>query len=311
MIGLEATGNPDCDIAIIGAGLSGTIAATVLSRQGHRVVLVDRHEVFPAEFRVEKIAGDQIEKLRRLGLLDVVAAAASPFDEIVNMRRGRILDHTHARHYGILYEDLVRTLRAQLPASVRLVFGRVSGLATGIERQTVAVGDQGQISARLIVLATGMGDVLRSGLGIRREMIQERQSLTFGFNIRRTGGGGNSPPTITYYGERPADGIDYLNLFPAGGAIRANLFTFRDHTDPWVRDFRQSPKDVLAKTLPGLMRRLGDFEVVGRVQTWLMDLSVARNVEQPGVVLIGDAFQTNCPAAGTGVSRLLVDVELV
>jgi 2-polyprenyl-6-methoxyphenol hydroxylase-like FAD-dependent oxidoreductase len=26
-------------------------------------------------------------------------------------------------------------------------------------------------------------------------------------------------------------------------------------------------------------------------------------------VLIGDAFQTSCPAAGTGVSRLLVDVD--
>jgi 2-polyprenyl-6-methoxyphenol hydroxylase-like FAD-dependent oxidoreductase len=26
-------------------------------------------------------------------------------------------------------------------------------------------------------------------------------------------------------------------------------------------------------------------------------------------VLIGDAFQTNCPAAGTGVARLLVDVD--
>ena len=39
-----------------------------------------------------------------------------------------------------------------------------------------------------------------------------------------------------------------------------------------------------------------------------MDISVARNVRQPGIVLIGDAFQTSCPAAGTGVSRLLTDV---
>ena len=33
------------------------------------------------------------------------------------------------------------------------------------------------------------------------------------------------------------------------------------------------------------------------------------NFEHAGVVLIGDAFQTSCPAAGTGVSRLLTDVE--
>ena len=40
-----------------------------------------------------------------------------------------------------------------------------------------------------------------------------------------------------------------------------------------------------------------------------MDIAVARNVRQPGIVLIGDAYQTSCPAAGTGVSRLLTDVE--
>lgn len=30
-----------------------------------------------------------------------------------------------------------------------------------------------------------------------------------------------------------------------------------------------------------------------------------------GVVTIGDAFQTSCPAAGTGVGRALNDVELL
>ncbi len=40
-----------------------------------------------------------------------------------------------------------------------------------------------------------------------------------------------------------------------------------------------------------------------------MDLATVEGHLQPGIVLIGDAFQTSCPAAGTGVSRLLVDVE--
>ncbi|NDR95849.1 FAD-dependent monooxygenase, partial [Escherichia coli] len=53
----------------------------------------------------------------------------------------------------------------------------------------------------------------------------------------------------------------------------------------------------------------GDFKIRGSVHNWVMDLSVTEGHLQPGIVLIGDAFQTNCPAAGTGVSRLLVDVE--
>jgi 2-polyprenyl-6-methoxyphenol hydroxylase-like FAD-dependent oxidoreductase len=61
--------------------------------------------------------------------------------------------------------------------------------------------------------------------------------------------------------------------------------------------------------LPGLQPYLGDFRVTDQVRNWVMDLSVVEGHFQPGVVLIGDAFQTNCPAAGTGVARLLVDVE--
>jgi 2-polyprenyl-6-methoxyphenol hydroxylase-like FAD-dependent oxidoreductase len=40
-----------------------------------------------------------------------------------------------------------------------------------------------------------------------------------------------------------------------------------------------------------------------------MDIAVAENCRQAGVVVIGDAYQTSCPAAGTGVGRLLTDVE--
>jgi hypothetical protein len=61
--------------------------------------------------------------------------------------------------------------------------------------------------------------------------------------------------------------------------------------------------------MPGLRPFLGDFEVIDRMENWVMDLYVVEGHVQNGVVLIGDAFQTSCPAAGTGVSRLLTDVE--
>jgi 2-polyprenyl-6-methoxyphenol hydroxylase-like FAD-dependent oxidoreductase len=76
-----------------------------------------------------------------------------------------------------------------------------------------------------------------------------------------------------------------------------------------MRDLRRDTEATLLRLLPGLRRFLGDFRLIDRVQNWVMDLSIVDGHLQPGIVLIGDAFQTNCPAAGTGVARLLVDVE--
>ena len=154
-----------------------------------------------------------------------------------------------------------------------------------------------------------MNDALRQKLGIRRKVVFEKQSLSFGFSIRPTAEGGFQTRALTCYGERLSDQIDYLSLFPIGDIMRANLFTFLDHRDPWIRELRQRPKQTLVAAMPALGRLLGDFEVVDRVQNWVIDLSVVENHRQDGVVLIGDSFQTSCPAAGTGVSRLLTDVE--
>lgn len=300
---------PDSDIIIVGGGLSGTIAAVTLGRAGYRVTLVDRNEVFPAEFRVEKIADDQLGKFRQLGLLQALTDNSIYFDDVTNARHGRILDRTHAAHHGILYHDLVTAMRRELPASVHFLVGRVTDLTTSDDLQTVTVAEYGTISARLVVIASGMSDILRSRLGIEREVLRERQSLSFGFDLAPAAGSSFPFQSLTYYGEKPSDGIDYLTIFPTAHGVRANLFAFVDHRDPWVKQLRTSPTETLAATLPGLARLAGPLQVTSKVQNWIMDIGVARNVRQAGAVLIGDAYQTSCPAAGTGVSRLLTDIE--
>jgi len=76
-IGFSHASGPFCcdaDIIIVGAGISGTLAATVLSRAGYRITLVDRHSTYPSDFRAEHLDGTQIEQLTRLGLLDGLVA---------------------------------------------------------------------------------------------------------------------------------------------------------------------------------------------------------------------------------------------
>jgi 2-polyprenyl-6-methoxyphenol hydroxylase-like FAD-dependent oxidoreductase len=310
---LDATPEPvparDADVVIVGAGLCGSVAAVVLGRAGYRVVLVDRWADCPPQFRVEAIDSKQAELFNRLGLLDQIAAAATRYDHIVNARRGRVVDHTHELHYGLRYQDFVRVVRAQLPPTVEFVVDRVTDISTGPEHQQIVLAAQGTIMARLVVLATGFGDVLREKLGMTPIVTFEKHSIPFGFDVSPAPGRRFRFPALTYYGETASDGIDYLTIFPIGATMRANLFTFRDDRDPWIREFRRAPKAVLLATLPGLAGFLGDFEIQGPVQSWVMSLCQVDGHIQQGVVLVGDSFQNSCPAAGTGVTRLLTDVD--
>ncbi|WP_027551217.1 NAD(P)/FAD-dependent oxidoreductase [Bradyrhizobium sp. Cp5.3] len=297
------------DIAIVGGGLAGSLAAAVLARAGHRVALVDKRAVYPEEFRVEKIGGQQLDMIRRLGFIRGLENAGCLYDRVLNIREGKVVDVSVGQAYGLPYANLVAMARGQIPDPSSLVVDEVTAVSCSDDVQHLELASGQRVSARLVVLATGMAGVLGYKLGIRRRVLAERHSVSFGFTIARRNGGPFDFKALTCYGERTSDGVDYLSLFPVPAGMRANLFMFRDPTDPVMRDLRRDTEATLLRLLPGLQPYLGDFHVMDRVQNWVMDLSVVEGHLQPGVVLIGDAFQTNCPAAGTGVARLLVDVE--
>jgi 2-polyprenyl-6-methoxyphenol hydroxylase-like FAD-dependent oxidoreductase len=297
------------DVAIVGGGLAGSLAAAVLARAGHRIVLIDRRAVYPEEFRVEKIAGRQLNILHKLGFVRELEAVACSYDRVLNIREGKVVDVSVGQAYGLRYADLVGMARRQIPDQSSFIVDQVVSASCSDDVQHLHLASGKRIAARLVVLATGMAGALGHSLGITRRVLAKRHSVSFGFTIARSD---NSPfefEALTCYGERTVDGVDYLSLFPVPAGMRANLFMFRDPADPIMRELRRTTKSTLLRLMPGLQSYLGDFRVIDQVQNWVMDLSAVEGHLQPGIVLIGDAFQTNCPAAGTGVSRLLVDVE--
>jgi 2-polyprenyl-6-methoxyphenol hydroxylase-like FAD-dependent oxidoreductase len=297
------------DVAIVGGGLAGSLAAAVLTRAGYRVALIDKRATYPAEFRVEKLGGQQVDILRRLSLLEAFAREGSAFDTVLNIRHGKIVDVSKGISYGLHYAPLVAIARRLIADPSTLIVDQVLNITPSEDLQRIRLASGNEVVARLAILATGMSGAIPYSLGMRRNVLVERHSLAFGFTIAPADGETFAFPALTSYGERTADGIDYLSIFPVPGGMRANLFMFRDPNDPIMRDIRREPKATMLRLIPGLRPYLGDFKVTDRVQNWVMDLVRVEGHLQPGVVLIGDSFQTSCPAAGTGVSRLLVDLE--
>ena len=66
------------DIAIIGGGLAGSTAAAMLGRAGIACALIDPHEVYPFDFRVEKLSGhEQLDRFCRTGIAEGVLRSAN------------------------------------------------------------------------------------------------------------------------------------------------------------------------------------------------------------------------------------------
>jgi 2-polyprenyl-6-methoxyphenol hydroxylase-like FAD-dependent oxidoreductase len=298
------------DIAIIGGGLAGSTAAAMLGRAGISAILVDPNPVYPPDFRVEKLGGgDQLERFRKTGIAEAALRTATQGDENWIARFGYLLDKHPSRQFGILYDALVNAIRAEIPKQVESIFAKALSVSTSAERQKIVLSNGEEISARLVVLANGLNVGLRRSLGIERRIVSACHSISLGFNAAPVGRPAFDFPALTYFSERPGDLTPYISLFPIGKTMRANLFVYRESDDPWLLQFRRSPQTTLNATLPRLRRITGEFEIAGDIKVRPADLYVSSGHRRPGVVLVGDAFETTCPVTGAGSDKVFTDVE--
>ncbi|WLB57702.1 FAD-dependent oxidoreductase [Bradyrhizobium sp. 521_C7_N1_3] len=298
------------DIAIIGGGLSGSTAAAMLGRAGISTVLIDPHESYPADFRVEKLSGHvQVERFLKTGIGESVLRRATFAGENWIARFGRLLDKAPSQQFNILYDSLVNAVRDEIPAGVERICAKAVSLSTSPDRQKITLSNEETISARLVVLANGLNVGLRHQLGIARKVISACHSISIGFDVVPAGRNSFDFPALTYFSERPSDRIPYITLFPTGPRMRANLFVYRGFDDPWLRELRRAPAETLNAALPRLKRITGAFDIAGEIKIRPVDLYVNDAGGQPGLVLVGDAFSTSCPAAGTGCDKVFTDVE--
>lgn len=299
------------DIVVVGAGLAGSAVAAVLARRGLAVTVVDPYTEFPSMFRAEKIEPNQADLFRRLGLFDGVEPATRLIREIIHARGGRVVYRRKIEQFGIAYCDIVNSVRSQIPAQVDFRHTRVESIAPDARRPAVVLAGGERIEGRLVVVATGMFGQLTQGLGVARDMVKEELSMVFGFMLERADGAPFAFDAVTYRPETTAEKVGYLTLFRMGQFMRGNLFTYWPLRDALTQEMRRDPVAVLGRVLPGLDAVIGRYGVAGKVEPFKIDLYRTRDPALPGVVLIGDAFQSVCPSTGMGQTKVLTDVDVL
>lgn len=302
------SGNRIADVAIVGAGMAGAMLATVLSRRGVNVVLIDARDRCAPTFKAERLEPDQAELMKRLGVLDAVAAIAAPIDHVDTGYRGRYVGRLPIKQFGAAYHDMVNALRRDLPREVEQIVARVQSISATADVQDVVLEGDRVVLARLVALASGAGGKLHDSLDVRRRMMNENHSTTIGFSIAPDNGGAFSFDALTYLPDRLDVGVDYLSLFAFQSAMRANLFTYFAPTDPLIKAISKEPRQVLNRFFPGLARLIGDFRITSKIEAKPIDLWVAEETGRDGLVLVADAFQTVNPSTGTGLSKVTTDV---
>jgi 2-polyprenyl-6-methoxyphenol hydroxylase-like FAD-dependent oxidoreductase len=297
------------DIVIAGGGLAGSTAAAMLGRRGYSVALVDPHESYPPDLRCEKLIGRQVAILRRTGLADLVLPAATLDGDSWVVQFGRVVERRGADQWGILYHDLVNAVRGTIPCATPRIRATVTRIANSADRQLVELSTGEELSARLVVIANGLNAGLRRSLGMEHHVVSKCHCLTVACDLRPRMRGRFDFRALTYFPERVDARLAYLTLFPIGSAMRANLMTYWPLSDARVQQIRRDPVAGMIASMSRLREYIGDAEVGGEVKIRPADLYVTKGHVVPGVVLVGDAFASTCPAAGTGSDKVFTDVE--
>jgi 2-polyprenyl-6-methoxyphenol hydroxylase-like FAD-dependent oxidoreductase len=202
----------DVDVAVIGAGFAGSLAALSLARLGYSTTVVDPYADYPTDFRCEKFSADQAALLEELG-----AAELFRRDALLGPSVGGL---TGA---GLRYDQMVNALRGAWPQSVDFRVGKVMDIVPDRTGATLTLAGGETIRCRLAILATGPGEKLRAGLGLARQVHSPSHSVTLGFDIEAEDGGELDIDGLIHRGEHAGDGVGYVSFFRLGAAQRHHV----------------------------------------------------------------------------------------
>jgi menaquinone-9 beta-reductase len=312
------------DVIVVGGGLGGSAAASVLARAGLEVLVLERETVFRDRVRGEWLAPWGVLELEALGLRSVAdtvphvnmitrhvwydesispgEAEQATFDIAAMIPGGGCLAVGHPQLQEALLANAGHegaTVRRGVGA-VRVVPGDAPSVS--YERD----GEMGSATSRLVIAADGRESALRKRLGIELKSTTA-QVIMAGMLVDDIHNWPSEQQTVGVEGD-----FNFLIFPQADGRVR--LYGAWDATDPhrfsgsgrerrFLESFRVSALPERCAVADGMPA--GPLAGYPMTDTWADDVADA------GVVLVGDAAGWSDPIIGQGMSVCFRDVHMV
>ncbi len=305
------------DVLIVGGGVAGSSLATVLSRGGLDVVVIEREARFRDRVRGEGIHPWGYREARQLGLEPVLeAAGANPLffwqpyfeREPVDPTRWDDDEVNPLPELGVSHPRLQEaTIRAAneagvsivRPASARSIQQGADG--TWVVQVALENGTEQELRGKLLVGADGRTSAVRSWLGIHATHDPEHHRFG-GVLVEGVDLASNAVHVIYFPG-----GTSYI--MPQGnGRARVYFGGSKELVDPLAADHTgETFLSFLRERFPE--GKLDQAKIAGPLAFFPNADIVPDRITGINSVLIGDAAGSNDPSVGQGLSLVYRDVH--
>ena len=316
-------------VSIVGAGLAGTLLATLLARRGHKVRIFERmpdmrSSVIPAGRSINlALAARGIRALELAGVMDRVSPLLIPMPgRMLHAIDGALTfvpygQGAHEVIYSVSRPDLNRILiDAAEHAGVEIRF-RTAAVGADIRHRSLVLRDEAsgkleESPLHRVIAADGAGSVVRRALVSELEVPSSEELLKHGYKELRLPPGAGASHQIEKHALHvwPRGGFMLIALPNLDGSFTVTLFlpfqgeeSFAALTEPArvAQFFRRYFPDVCA-LLPALTDEFVQHPTsimgTGRCERW--------SVEDQ-LLLIGDAAHAITPFHGQGMNCAFED----
>ncbi|MDF1608969.1 UbiH/UbiF family hydroxylase [Hoeflea sp. YIM 152468] len=299
------------DIAVVGGGLAGSVAALSAASEGWSVAFIAPPPP-RQDGRTTALLSESIDLLAHLGVWEAVKPASAP------LRTMRILDGTKrllrappvsfhsseidldAFGYNIPNQPLFDVLQAEISQSARIDrFGSplVDADQTA-ERVNLRLADGPQVTALAALAADGRGSKLRDAIGITIKTWSYPQSaLVMNFS-HRLGHAGTSTEFHTEQGP--------FTQVPLPGNRSSLIWSVKpEDVDAILALSREALNAAVETRMHSI---LGAVEVEGAVQAWPLSSLIAESFGRGRTLLVGETGHAFPPIGAQGLNLGLRDI---